>query len=71
MPEFVTALILVFAIGMLIRWAIRKRNKKSSRALCPLPQQPARLLVNVLLFVHNAGRLPAPTLLSAPIAGQN
>jgi hypothetical protein len=49
MPEFVTALILVFAIGMLIRWAIRKGHKtKLSSSLpaaaitnTPITQRPA------------------------------
>ena len=49
MLEFVMALGLVFAIGMLIRWAIRKRNNsKSSNSLpttaatnTPIIQTPA------------------------------
>ena len=49
MPEFVTALILVFAIGMLIRWAIRKGHKTKSLELSsaaaitstPISQRPA------------------------------
>jgi hypothetical protein len=49
MLEFVMALVLVFAIGMLIRWAIKKRNNtKPSNSLpttaatsAPITQPPA------------------------------